>query len=225
MNTNIKCAVFDLDGTLVNTITDLGNACNYVLKLHGYPLKWNEEDYKRFVGNGMRVLIDRAYEHTLSPDALESVLKEFKQYYAATMMTHTAIYPGVREQLERMKQYGIKLAVVTNKAHEAAVALLDTLFGKDFFDSIVGQQEELPPKPNPTAVLRALAEMDCDPADAIYYGDSDVDMITAKNAGITAVGVTWGYRSKDNLLSVGADKIIDETKYISTTAINLTCPH
>lgn len=216
MDNKIKCAVFDLDGTLINTITDLGNACNYVIQKHGFDAHWSENDYKRFVGNGMRLLVDRAFRHTLNEETLTKYLHEFKAYYAETYLDNTFPYDGIKEQLALLKQKGIKLAVVTNKAEEAAVYILEQLFDKDTFDVIVGQRDNLPTKPHPQGVFLALSQVGCTPEEAIYFGDSNVDIQTAKNAHIRAIGVTWGFRSKEELEAEGADLLIDRPDQITT---------
>ncbi len=216
MNTNKQCAVFDLDGTLINTITDLGNACDYVLKQHGYPATWTEADYKRFVGNGMRKLVERAFSHQLSEEQLTDYLAEFKAYYAKTQLDNTRPYAGIPDALSELKQKGIPMAVVTNKAEEAAVAILTELFPEKPFDVIIGQRDNLPTKPAPNGVFEALKVMGYTPEEALYFGDSNVDMQTAQNAGITAIGVTWGFRSREELEQAGAAHIIDSPATIPT---------
>lgn len=210
----VKCAVFDLDGTLINTITDLGNACNYVIKKHNFDADWSEEDYKRFVGNGMKKLVERAFNHTLSEKELEICLKEFMEYYNKTYLDNTKPYEGIKEQLNILKDKGIKLAVVTNKAEKAATEIVEYLFGKEIFDSIIGQREGLPVKPNPQSVFIALEEMGCTADEAVYFGDSNVDMQTAENAKIKAVAVTWGFRSYEELAGYNPYLIINNTSQI-----------
>ena len=206
---NKKCAVFDLDGTLINTITDLGNACDYVIKKHGYSYRWSEDDYKHFVGNGMRKLVERAFDHSLDEEKLNEYLTEYKAYYNSIIFEHTAPYEGISEQLVKLKEKGVKLAVVTNKAQESAEILLDRFFGKGFFDVITGQRDFVPTKPNPQCVFETLNILGCTGDEALYFGDSDVDMITARNAEIQAVGVTWGFRGYDELKAYKPYKIID----------------
>ena len=215
MKSKIKCAVFDLDGTLINTITDLGNACDFLIMKYGFCAHWDEDDYKRFVGNGMKKLVERAFKHTLSEGVLNSRLEEFKEYYNEHYLDNTAAYEGVKEQIMLLKEKGIKTAVVTNKAEESAAFIIESLFGKGTFDVIVGQREGLPVKPAPDGVFIALKEMGCTAEEAIYFGDSNVDMQTAKNANIKSVGVTWGYRSKEELIEEGADIIIDNVSEMS----------
>ena len=214
MERKIKCAVFDLDGTLINTITDLGNACDYLIGKYGFCAHWSEDDYKRFVGNGMKKLVERAFKHSLSEGMLNSRLAEFKEYYNEHYLDNTLPYDGIKEQVYLLKENGIKLAVVTNKAEESAIFIIESLFGKGAFDVIVGQREGLPVKPAPDGVFIALEEMGCTKDEAIYFGDSNVDMQTAKNAGLTAVGVTWGFRSREELINEGCEILIDSPEEI-----------
>lgn len=215
MNDEKKCAVFDLDGTLVNTLTDLQNACDILIKRHGYDAKWSESDYKQFVGNGIRKLIERAFRFSLNDEQLDEYLAEFLVIYDKIKLDNTAAYDGITEQLRLMKSKGIKLTVVTNKAESAAIGILSSIFGDNQFDVIIGQREGLPVKPDPSGVQIALQNMACTPEEALYFGDSNVDMQTAKNAGITAIGVTWGFRSREELINAGADKLIDSPQKIS----------
>ncbi len=206
MEQQIKCAVFDLDGTLINTITDLGNACDFLIGKYGFCAHWSEDDYKRFVGNGNRKLVERG----------KQVLEEFFEYYNEHSLDNTKAYDGIKEQLELLKEKGIKLAVVTNKNEPAAIHIVEYIFGKGTFDVIIGQRDGLPVKPAPDGVYLALEEMECTKEEALYFGDSNVDIMTAKNAGVEVVGVTWGFRSFEELFAEGPDIIIDEPKYISS---------
>ena len=214
MKTEIKCIIFDLDGTLINTITDLGNSCNYLIDKYSFDAKWNEEDYKRFVGNGMKKLVERAFKGTLSEDELDRRLAEYKEHYNKHYLDNTLPYNGIKEQLEILKSKGIKTAIVTNKAEESAIHIVESLFGKGTFDVIIGQRDNLPVKPAPDGVYIALKEMGFTKSDALYFGDSNVDMQTAKNSGIKAIGVTWGFRSREELEKEGADVIIDSPSEI-----------
>ncbi len=215
MERQIKCALFDLDGTLINTITDLGNACNYVMKKHNFSAEWSEADYKRFVGNGMKKLVERAFNNTLNETELNSILKEFKDYYNKICLDNTDAYDGIKEQLSVLKERGIKLAVITNKAEEAARYIIETIFKKGVFDVIIGQREGLPVKPDPAGLFLALDELGFGIDEAVFFGDSNVDIQTAKNAKIKCVGVTWGFRSRKELENEGADNIIDSPEEIS----------
>ena len=212
----IKCAVFDLDGTLVNTIDDLAGACEILIKKYNFDAKWTMDDYRKFVGNGAKNLVDRAFNFTLDEQTLTQRYEEFKVIYNKIKLDHAHAYDGIKEQLDILKEKGIALAVVTNKPNVAAVSMVEHIFGKGFFDYITGCVDGLPTKPDPTTTLRALSAVDCKPTEAIFFGDSEVDMKTAKNANIEAVGCSWGFRSFETLFAEHPSVIIDETKYISS---------
>lgn len=211
----IKCAIFDLDGTLVNTIDDLGYATDYVLRQYGREPNWSAEDYRQFVGNGAKKLISRAFENTLSDKELDEAYGLFTSKYNEILLDHAFIYDGVKEQLDIIKAKGVKLAVVTNKPHECAVKMVEALFGKEYFELITGAKEDAAKKPDPTSTLNTLKALGCTANEAIYFGDSDVDVKTAKNAHIEAIACSWGFRSFESLLAQSPSAIIDDPKYIS----------
>lgn len=202
-----KAVIFDLDGTLLNTIDDLGDSVNYVLKKHNYPT-FSIEEYKYKVGNGMRKLIERSLpENKLNDETIEQVLAEFMAYYSEHKMDKTAPYDNIEQLLKTLKQKGVKTAVVTNKAHISAKPLMDEVF-PDLFDAVIGQKEGVPTKPDPTSVFAVLKELGVSADECLYLGDSGVDMQTAKNAGIFGIGVLWGFRKADELIENGAKKLI-----------------
>ena len=210
----IRCALFDLDGTLVDTLVDLGRACDYVLERYGRKARWSESDYRRFVGNGARKLIDRAFEHTLNEEELDEALVIFKEKYNEILIDNAAIYDGVKEQLDLIRQKGIKIGIVTNKPHHSAVLMAEALFGKGYFDCIYGARKDVPIKPDPYQLKLAIDGFGCKPSEAIYFGDSDIDVFTARNAGVEAIACSWGYRSFECLMAASPSAIIDEPKYI-----------
>lgn len=212
---NIKCAVFDLDGTLVNTLDDLAGACKILLKRYDFDAQWTMDDYRQFVGNGLKKLVERAFDHTLSKDELNARYAECKEIYDTIKLDHAHAYDGIKEQLGMLKENGIKLCVVTNKPDVAAKGMVEHIFGKGFFDVIIGCVDGVPTKPDPTTTKQALAAVGCKPKEAIYFGDSEVDMRTAHNAGIEAVGCSWGFRSFQTLFAENPSVIIDDPKYIS----------
>lgn len=211
----IKCAIFDLDGTLVDSAEDLGRATAWVLEQHGIHAKWTMDDYRAFVGNGARKLLDRAFEHKLDEKELDRALEMFKEKYNQILLDNACLYDGIKEQLDALKEKGIKLAVVSNKPHTSTMLMVESLFGKGYFDFIAGAREDKPKKPDPYFVNLALESLGCQPQEAIYFGDSDVDVYTAKNAGIEAVAVSWGFRSFESLLAASPSVIIDKPSYIS----------
>lgn len=212
---NIKCALFDLDGTLVNTIDDLAGACNLLLEKYHFEKKWSIEDYTRFVGNGAKNLVMRAFDNTLDDETLNARYEEFKPLYDSMKLNNAHAYDGIKEQLDILKQRGIKLCVVTNKPNVAAVGMVEHIFGAEYFDYIIGCVDGVPVKPDPTTTLKALKMVGCKPFEAIFFGDSEVDVRTAKNANIEAVGCSWGFRSFETLFAENPSIIIDDPRYIS----------
>ncbi|MCM1285267.1 MAG: HAD-IIIA family hydrolase [Acetobacter sp.] len=211
----IKCALFDLDGTLIDTITDLGRAVDYCLEKYGYNKKWTSDDYKLFVGNGAVKLLERAFENKLSDKEFNNVYAMFKEKYNQILLDNAKPYEKIPESLDALKKKGIKLAVVTNKPHASAVMMVESVFGKNYFDAIVGADDNTPKKPDPYSANKALSILDCKASEAIYFGDSDVDVYTAKNAGIEAVACSWGFRSFECLFAAGPSVIIDSADYIA----------
>lgn len=210
----IKAGIFDLDGTLVNTAEDLGRATAYVLESYGIEPKWTKADYIAFVGNGAEKLLDRAFEHKLSDEELDKALVRFKEKYNEILLDNAYVYDGIKQALDNLKEKGIKLAVVTNKPHQSAVIMVETLFGKDCFDVIIGAKENAAKKPDPYTTNLALKKLSCTPDEAIFFGDSDVDIYTAKNAGVESVGCSWGFRSFECLFSASPSVLIDSPDYI-----------
>lgn len=207
----IKSVIFDLDGTLLNTIDDLGNAVNYMLKKYGYPT-FAIEDYKYKVGNGMRKLLERSLPNGKNTEnEIDKAMEIFMPYYNEHKMDKTAPYEGICDLLKALREKGIKTAVVTNKAHSAAVPLIEEVFPA-LFDCVTGQKDGVPTKPDPTAVFETMKTLEVDADECIFVGDSSVDMQTAKNSGCFALGVLWGFRKADELIENGADKIISEPK-------------
>lgn len=215
MNFMIKCAIFDLDGTLVDTIDDLAGACNILLKKYNHPADWTLVDYKSFVGNGAKNLVQRAFANSLAEDDLQKKYEEFKLIYNEIKLDNAHAYDGIVEQLDLLKSKGIKIAVLTNKPNDAAVSMVEHIFGKNYFDTIVGCIDGVPVKPDPTSTYSVLKTLNCTTDEAIFFGDSEVDIRTAKNVGMEAVGCSWGFRSFEQLFAEHPSVIIDEPKYIS----------
>ena len=214
MNKNIKCAVFDLDGTLVNTLDDLIIACETVLKEYGRNYKWTETDYKHFVGNGLKKLVERAFDHTLSETELDDAFKKVSAIYNKIKLDHAYAYEGIKETLSELKTKGIRLAVVTNKPDSAAKDMVFRIFGQNTFDLITGAIDGIPHKPAPDSTLNTLKTLGFKPDEAVYIGDSNVDMQTAHNSGIKAIGVLWGFRTRQELEKETPFRIIDKPELI-----------
>lgn len=198
----IKTVIFDLDGTLLNTLEDLWISTNFALSQFGYPERTFEE-VRMFVGNGVRKLIERAVPENCQN--VEECLAVFKKHYAENMYNHTVPYNSIEKILKELHARGVKTAVVSNKFDLAVKELCKKYFG-DLIDIAIGQFDDVPPKPAPNGVLKALKELGEETA--LYVGDSEVDVQTAKNANLSCIGVTWGFRDRENLK--GADFIIDE---------------
>ena len=200
----IKTVIFDLDGTLLNTLLDLKESTNYALRQFGYPERTLEE-IRYFVGNGVRKLIERAVPENC--ENVEECLDVFKKHYEKNMYNNTVSYNYIETMLKTLKSEGIKLGVVSNKFDLAVKELCKKYYG-GLVDIAIGQGGDVLPKPSPFGVYKAMKELGADKASTIYVGDSEVDVQTAQNANIPCIGVTWGFRGRAYL--DGADYIIDD---------------
>ena len=204
-----KLVIFDLDGTLVNTIADLADSVNHALQTLGYSAQPYEK-FPYFVGNGIYKLIERALPtESRDEQTIRSVKAVFMDYYMLHNTDKSTVYDGVGELLRALAGKGVALAVASNKVHEATVAMIARLFPGIGFACVLGQRDGVPTKPNPAIVAEILQTASATPSETLYVGDSGVDMQTAHNAGITAVGVTWGLRPVKELRQNAADIIID----------------
>lgn len=199
--------VFDLDGTLLDTLEDLRSSVNHALGLHGFPERTREE-IRTFVGNGVRTLMLKAVPGGAEEPAFEQVFADFKAYYAEHWRDVTCAYEGISELIEELHKRGLKLAVVSNKS-DAEVKKLCELFFGDRILSALGERPGVARKPAPDSVLATLELLSVPRERALYVGDSDVDVRTAFNAGVDCVAVTWGFRSRKELLEAGAADTID----------------
>ncbi|MBE6611971.1 MAG: HAD family hydrolase [Ruminococcaceae bacterium] len=203
-----KLAIFDLDGTILDTLDDLADATNHALTVCGYPTRTTDE-VRRFVGNGVRLLMTRAVPEGTSAEEIDRSLAEFKAYYGTHCAIKTKPYDGICEMLKRLRAEGCKTAVLSNKADFAVKPLC-----KQYFDGLLdyaaGEREHLgiPKKPAPEPVWAIADELGIDRADCVYIGDSDVDIDTAKNAGMDCISVDWGLRERELLIAHGAEKIV-----------------
>lgn len=200
-------AVFDLDGTLLNTLDDLADSTNYALSCYGYPRRTLEE-VRRFVGNGVAKLIARAMPDGATEEETARCLAVFRAHYLTNMRNKTGPYPGILSLLDRLNEAGIPVAVVSNKFDDAVKRLCHHYFG-DRVPVAIGESATVRKKPAPDSALAALDALHI-PADrAVYIGDSDVDIQTAKAAGMDCISVTWGFRDADFLLANGAQRLVD----------------
>lgn len=201
-----KAVIFDLDGTILNTLDDLADSANHVLASHGYPVHPTEQ-YKTFVGNGIPKLIENILPSGLSPDKFQITLNEFQHYYDLHKEDKTSPYTGIIEMLETLKHNGLKTCVLSNKQHDLSVKIVTHYFGNEVFDIIQGKSEQFPTKPDPASCNYLISKLNIDKRDILYVGDSNVDMQTGKNAGLKKCGVSWGFRSVEELTAAGADYI------------------
>ncbi len=202
MNFNFDTYIFDLDGTLLSTLEDLAASCNYALRHNGMAERTMEE-VRMFVGNGVKKLMERAVPDGLVNPLFEKVYADFRQHYMEHNLDTTQPYPGVMELLKELKARGKKIAVVSNKFYAATQALCRHFFG-DLVDVAIGEREDIRKKPAPDTVNEALRQLDADRDRAVYIGDSDVDIMTARNSGIPCISVLWGFRDVDFLVEHGA---------------------
>lgn len=207
--------VFDLDGTLLDTIQDLSTACNLALKGQGYGFSYTAEEYKYLVGNGTRVLCERMLKNQ-NPTAkqVDALYEAFKEQYAVHAMDETRPYEGIVQMLAALKKQGVKCAVLSNKPHAFTTQLIAQYFENGTFACVYGQRDNIPRKPDPQALHQLMQELDVSGQQVLYAGDSGVDMQTGKNAGVYTVGVSWGFRQKEELWQNGADAIVDEPMQI-----------
>lgn len=202
-----KLYIFDLDGTLADSLCDLADSVNMVLEKHGFPTH-DTEEYKYFVGNGALKLIERALpESERNPETIRAVHAEYSKVYSERMLCKTKPYDGITDVLTALKARGCKLAVASNKPDDCSVNIVETLFGRGVFDSIHGKREGVPTKPSPDIMEQIMAELNVRPEDCIHSGDSNVDVATAHNAGMECIGCTWGFRTEEELITAGADHI------------------
>ncbi len=202
----ISTVIFDLDGTLLDSLQDLADSTNHVLAQFGYPVH-TLEDIRRFVGNGVRVLMERAVPDNLTPTEFETVFSEFKAYYVDHCMDKTKPYPGINELLEKLKANHYKVAIVSNKL-QGGVDELYARFFKDLVQVAVGECPEVKRKPSPDMVNKALEKLGSTADEAVYVGDSDVDLATARNSGLPCISVLWGFRDRDFLIQNGVTHLV-----------------
>lgn len=204
----IKAVIFDLDGTLTNTIADLAGAVNHVLQKNGYPTH-REDEYFYFVGTGSYNLVKKASPDGLAEEKLLSMVDEFFEFYGEHYLDKTVPYDGVPEMLSALKEKGIALAVCSNKIQNMTEKVCEKFFD-GIFSYTFGQNDRFPLKPDPACPLWIAEQFGAEPSETIFVGDSGVDMVTGKNAGFTAVGVSWGFRSAEELKENGSDYIINK---------------
>ena len=207
-----KLVIFDLDGTLLNTIADLAAATNQALQHNGYPTH-PEEAYRFFVGNGINKLFERALpEGERTEENVLKIRSRFVPYYDAHNADLSRPYPGISELLRTLQQQGVLIAVASNKYQSATRKLIAHYFPEINFVEVLGQREGIPAKPDPSIVNDILAVTGVKKEEVLYVGDSNVDMQTAHNAGVTAIGVAWGFRPRTELEALHPAHIIERAE-------------
>ncbi len=214
----IKACIFDLDGTVADTVTTIAHFGNAALNHFGFPAI-EVEKYKIMVGNGASVLVRRMMEAVNAPDEL---YEQMRVYYNTTydndFMYLTKPFDGILSMLQGMKEAGIKTAVVSNKPDSTTCKICEELFGT-LFDLVRGGREGVPLKPNPQAIFETMEDLSVNSKDCLYIGDTGTDMETGKNAGLYTIGVTWGFRGEDELKKFGADVIVSSPEEILAIAL------
>lgn len=210
----IRACIFDLDGTLLNTLTTIAHYGNASLKAFGLPAV-AEERYRYLVGNGAKILVERMIAESGGDPALyDAIFAHYNAAYDAAPKHLTQPYPGVVSVISELKQRGIFTAVLSNKPHFATVSAVGSFFEPGMFDRVYGQREGIPIKPNPLALQSILDELGVLPSECLYIGDTAVDMQTGKAAGIQTVGVLWGFRTREELVQSGADVLLERAEQL-----------
>ncbi len=203
----IKGILFDLDGTLCNTLLDLAAATNRVITAHGFEEK-PVENFKHYVGNGAKMQLKRAIGQEIPDELFETIHKEYIADYGKNYLDKTCAYDGVKETVSVLYQKGIRMGVVTNKPQQMATDIVKAVFGEQI-PEVWGNTPEFPLKPDPSLPLHVMNRLGLTPEETLFVGDSGVDMQTGVNCGMTAVGVTWGFRGEDELKKAGANHLIE----------------
>lgn len=207
MASKYQYAVFDLDGTLLDTLVDLMNAVNFALEKYGQPPRTYEE-IRHFVGNGIRTLVSRSVVEGTPDEEFEDIFSAFKEYYSKHSQDNTRPYDGVLEMLEWLSEKGVPTAIVSNKIDSAVKQLCEEFFTT--VDFAVGEREGVPRKPAPDNVLWAMENLGADPNSTVYIGDSEVDVLTAKNSNLPCLSVLWGFRTREEVEAAGGTTFVSK---------------
>lgn len=218
MTHKIDTVIFDLDGTLLNTLTDLTNSVNYAMEQYHFPTH-SEDAVRRMVGNGIYVLFEQAIPDGRNFPEYDACVKTFQEHYEAHKKDFTRPFPGILELLKQLSQDGYKLAIVSNKFDQAVKELCKDFF-TPYITTAIGESQSIARKPAPDTVFEAMKELGSTPDTCIYVGDSDVDIATAKNSGIPCISVTWGFRNQEFLIQHGGTHFAHHADDIPTLLTN-----
>ncbi len=205
--------IFDLDGTLLDTLADLASSCNYALRENCMPER-SMDEVRQFVGNGVKKLMERAISGGLANPKFEEAYALFRQHYLEHNLDNTRPYPGIMNLLSELKRKGKNVAVVSNKFYAATQELCQHFFGNELVPVAIGEREDIRKKPAPDTVMEALRQLGVSRDNAVYIGDSDVDVMTAQNVGIPCISVLWGFRDKGFLMAHGAKTFVETPEEI-----------
>jgi phosphoglycolate phosphatase len=204
----VRAVIFDLDGTLLDTLEDIGRAANRVLAAHGFPVH-PLDAYRHFVGDGASALFQRALPDGLGTgETLERCLGEFREDYGRTWNVATQPYPGVPELLRALTGRGVRMSILSNKPHAITEACVRGLLPDWTFDVVLGHKEGAPKKPDPSGALTIAGTLGVPPDDFLYLGDTGTDMDTARRAGMRPIGALWGFRTREELIAHGAERLL-----------------
>ena len=212
MRKDVKAVIFDLDGTLLYTLEDLAAAVNWALRQNGMAERTLDE-VRRFVGNGVRRLMARSGPGGEDNPCFEQTFADFKRYYVAHCQEHTRLYEGVTDMLEGLKAHGLRMAIVSNKLQAGVDELYDRYF-RDTVEVAIGDHPDRQRKPAPDMVELALKQLGVAKDEAVYVGDSDVDLATARNSGLPCISVLWGFRDRDFLIEHGAQRLVEKPEEV-----------
>ena len=207
-----KSYIFDLDGTLLDSLTDLAASCNYALRINNMPERTIDE-VRMFVGNGVRKLMERAIPDGDRNELFQKTYTDFRDHYLIHNLDHTSPYNGIITMLKSLKDDGCNIAVVSNKFYAATQELVNHFFG-DYVSVAIGERDNIRKKPSPDTVFEALRQLNVEEDGAVYIGDSDVDVMTAKNCGMPCISVLWGFRDKKFLIEHGANVFVEKPSEI-----------
>lgn len=210
----IKSAIFDMDGTITNTLPTITNVINTLMAQENLA-PYTEEDMKYMVGNGYKNLVERAVTgRNGDMSRLGALQDKYLEIYLADYLTGSYIYDGIKDALTKLKENGVKIAVLSNRPDVQTQLVINALFGENFFDMVCGAVDEFPLKPDTTYLKHMLEKLGVGKDESLYFGDTSTDMQTGKDGGLFTIGVLWGFRKRDELEAAGADAIIDDPKNI-----------